>query len=62
MVAQAALLGGHVRVGLEDNLFIAKDRLAPGNAALVERAGNIIESLGFTVAAASAARALLGLA
>jgi uncharacterized protein (DUF849 family) len=62
MVAQAALLGGHVRVGLEDNLYLAKDRLAPGNAALVERAVSIIESLGFAVAAPGVVRAMLGLA
>lgn len=61
MVAQAALLGGHVRVGLEDNLYLAKDRLAPGNAALVERAVAIIESVGFVVATPRSARALLGL-
>jgi len=61
MVAQAALLGGHVRVGLEDNLYLAKDRLAPGNAALVERAVAIIESIGFMVATPRSARALLEL-
>ena len=38
MVAQAWLLGGHVRVGLEDNLYLSRGVLAPGNAALVERA------------------------
>lgn len=59
MVAQAALLGGHVRVGLEDNLYLAKDQLAPGNAALVECAVAIIESLGFAVATPRSARALL---
>jgi len=61
MVAQAALLGGHVRVGLEDNLYLAKDQLATGNAALVERAVAIIESLGFAVATPRGARVLLGL-
>ena len=38
IVAQACLLGGHVRVGLEDNLYLSKGVLAPSNAALVERA------------------------
>ena len=39
MVAQTVLLGGHVRVGLEDNLYLGKGQLAPSNAALVEKAG-----------------------
>ena len=38
MVAQAVLLGGHVRVGLEDNIYLGKGQLAPSNAALVEKA------------------------
>jgi len=45
MVAQAMLLGGHVRVGLEDNLYLKKGVLAT-NGGLVEKAGGIIESLG----------------
>ena len=40
IVAQACLLGGHVRVGLEDNLYLSKGVLAPSNAALVERAAH----------------------
>ena len=50
MVAQTVLLGGHVRVGLEDNLYLEKGKLAPSNAALVEKAGRIIEELGDNVA------------
>jgi uncharacterized protein (DUF849 family) len=61
MVAQAAILGGHVRVGLEDNLYIAKGRLASGNAALVERAVTIIQALGAQVATPADARRLLEL-
>ena len=45
MVAQAALLGGNVRVGLEDNLFLSRGQLAT-NAQLVERACKIINNLG----------------
>src|SRR3546814_1892674 len=37
MVAQTVLLGGHVRVGLEDNLYLEKGVFAPDNAALVEK-------------------------
>jgi uncharacterized protein (DUF849 family) len=60
-VAQAAMLGGNVRVGLEDNLYLSRGRLADGNACLVERAVNIIENLGSSVATAAEARQLLGL-
>jgi 3-dehydrocarnitine:acetyl-CoA trimethylamine transferase len=61
MVAQAVLLGGHVRVGLEDNLYLAKGKLAPSNAALVEKAAHIIEVLGDQVASPDEAREILGL-
>jgi len=61
MVAQAAILGGHVRVGLEDNLYIDHGVLAPSNAALVERAVRIVESLGESIAEPAEARQILGL-
>lgn len=60
MVATAALLGGHVRVGLEDNLYLERGVLAPSNAALVERAVRIVECLGCHVAAKHEAREILG--
>jgi uncharacterized protein (DUF849 family) len=59
MVAQAVLLGGHVRVGLEDNIYLGKGELAPSNAALVEKARRIIELLGDQVASPAEARAML---
>ena len=61
MAAQAVLLGGHPRVGLEDNLYLEKGKLAPSNAALVEKAGKIIEFLGDNIATPSDARQMLGL-
>jgi uncharacterized protein (DUF849 family) len=61
MVAQAVLLGGHPRVGLEDNLYLEKGKLAPSNAALVEKAAQIVTLLGDNVATPSDARAILGL-
>jgi len=61
IVAQACLLGGHVRVGLEDNLYIEKGVLAPSNAALVERAVQIVQLLGHEAATPAEARAILGL-
>jgi uncharacterized protein (DUF849 family) len=61
MVAQAVLLGGHPRVGLEDNIYLEKGKLAPSNAALVEKAAKIIEILGDVVATPADARQMLGL-
>jgi uncharacterized protein (DUF849 family) len=61
MVAQALLLGGHVRVGMEDNLYLARGQLAPSNAALVEKAVRIIEVMGEEIASPAEARAALGL-
>src|SRR6266550_6684967 len=60
MAAQAVLLGGHVRVGLEDNLYLERGKLAPSNAALVEKAAHIIETLGDTIATPAEARNILG--
>ncbi|SDP60223.1 Uncharacterized conserved protein, DUF849 family [Ralstonia sp. 25mfcol4.1] len=61
IVAQAWLAGGHVRVGLEDNIYLEKGVLAPSNAALVAKARDIVKSLGGEIASASDARAQLGL-
>lgn len=61
MVAQAVTLGGHVRVGLEDNLYLGPGELAPNNAVLVERAVKIIELIGAQVASPSEAREIFGL-
>ena len=61
MVAQSVLLGGHVRVGLEDNLYLSRGELAPGNAPLVERAVNIINNMGYTVASSNDAREILNI-
>ena len=62
MVAQSALLGGHVRVGIEDNLYLEKGVLAKDNAELVAKAVKILELIGFSVASPAEARAMLGLA
>ena len=60
MVAQAVLLGGNARVGLEDNLYLRRGELAT-NAQLVTAAADLIERLGYRVATPPAARRLLGL-
>ncbi|TVR07572.1 MAG: 3-keto-5-aminohexanoate cleavage protein [Salinarimonadaceae bacterium] len=61
MLAQSWLLGGHVRVGLEDNVYISKGVLARDNAQLVEKAVTIVENLGGAIATPDEARAILGL-
>lgn len=60
MVAQSVLLGGHVRVGLEDNLYLERGVLA-SNADLVRKARTIIEAMGASVQTASEARQTLEL-
>lgn len=59
-VAQAVLLGGHVRVGLEDNLYLRKGVKAT-NAQLVTQARTIIEAMGSQVATPDDAREILAL-
>jgi uncharacterized protein (DUF849 family) len=59
-VAQSILLGGHVRVGLEDNLYLSRGVKAT-NAQLVERARTLIEAMGCEVATPDDARELLNL-
>jgi len=61
MLAQALLLGGHARVGLEDNYYLEKGVKAPHNAALVEKAVGIMRSLGHEPATPAQAREILGL-
>lgn len=61
IAAQTVLLGGHVRVGLEDNLYLEKGKFAPNNASLVEKAVNIINILGDEAATPNEARQMLRL-
>jgi hypothetical protein len=61
IVAQAWLAGGHVRVGMEDNIYLEKGVLAQSNAQLVLKAKRIIEDLGGTLANPREARAMLDL-
>lgn len=58
---QAALLGGNLRVGLEDSLFIGKGELATSNAQQVRKIREIVENLGLEVATPAEARARLAL-
>jgi uncharacterized protein (DUF849 family) len=59
--AQSALLGGSVRVGLEDSLFISRGTLASSNAEQVVKVRSIVETLGFEIATPADVRQLLGL-
>lgn len=61
MAAQAVLLGGNVRVGFEDTIYLRRGRKAADNAELVDWGKEIIEHLGSEVASAGETRAMLGL-
>jgi len=58
---QAAMMGGNVRVGLEDNLYIGKGKLATSNAEQVAKIRVILEALGHEIATPAEARAMLAL-
>lgn len=61
MLAQAWLYGGHVRVGLEDNIYLEKGVLAESNTVLVRKAARILKELGARLATPGEAREMLGL-
>jgi uncharacterized protein (DUF849 family) len=58
---QATMMGGNVRVGLEDSLFIARGKPATSNAEQVSKIRRIIEELGYEIATPADARSMLGL-
>jgi uncharacterized protein (DUF849 family) len=59
---QSILLGGHVRVGFEDNVYYKKGQLADNNAQLVARTVRIARELGCEIASPAEARDMLGIA
>ncbi|NUH65545.1 3-keto-5-aminohexanoate cleavage protein [Sulfitobacter sp. S0837] len=61
MAAVGAQMGGHVRVGLEDSLYISRGELATSNAQQVEKVRGILETQGNQIASPDEARAILGL-
>jgi len=61
IITQAAMLGGHVRVGLEDSLFIGRGKLAASNAEQVAKIVRILAELGLEPATPDEARAMLAL-
>lgn len=62
VVAAAYIAGGHVRVGMEDNIYIPRGRLTKGNGELVAKAKQLVTMLGGSVATPDDARQILGLA
>ncbi len=61
LVTQAALMGGNVRVGLEDSLYMGNGQIATSNAQQVEQVKRMLDVLGLELATPAEARALLGL-
>jgi uncharacterized protein (DUF849 family) len=61
IAAMSAVMGGNVRVGLEDSLWLGRGQLAQSNAEQVAKARRILEELGFSVASPDEARAMLKL-
>ena len=61
MASMAAAMGGHVRVGLEDNLYLSKGVLAQSNAQQVTQIRSVVEGMGRSVATPDQARQMLGL-
>ena len=60
-VTQAAMMGGHVRVGLEDSIYLEKGVLAKSNADQVKKIRKILEELGMEIATPEDTRQILGL-
>jgi 3-keto-5-aminohexanoate cleavage enzyme len=61
MIALGVLMGGHVRVGFEDNVYMKKGVPASSNGEFVQKAANIVRELGREVATPEEARQILGL-
>ena len=61
LVTMGAIMGGNVRTGLEDSVYLGKGQLAESNAALVAKVGRILGELSLELATPDEARAILGL-
>ena len=61
LITQAAMMGGNVRVGLEDSLYIGPGQLAKSNAEQVSKIRRILEELGLGIATPAEAREILAL-
>lgn len=58
---QSYLAGGHVRVGLEDSVYLSRGKLAPSNASMVEKVRLVVEELGAQIMTPRETRNFLGL-
>ena len=61
IATQALSMGGNIRVGLEDSIWLSRGKLAPSNASQVTKARQLVEGLGLAVATPDEAREILGL-
>jgi hypothetical protein len=61
VAVQSCLAGGHVRVGMEDGIYLSRGVLAPSDAAMVTKIREIAEALGASIATSAEARDMLGL-
>jgi 3-keto-5-aminohexanoate cleavage enzyme len=61
MITMGIILGGHIRVGFEDNIYLRRGVLLKSNAQMVEVAVNLVEQLQGEVATPSEARQILGI-
>ena len=61
MLGAVLAMGGHVRVGLEDNLYLSPGRLSQGNGEIVDKAVRIVRDIGFEPASSGEARVILNL-
>lgn len=61
LATMSATMGGHVRVGLEDNLYLRKGELAPDNASQVRKIREVLDGLSLEIATPDEARTMLGL-
>ena len=61
LITQAAMMGGNVRVGLEDSLYIGRGKLAASNAEQVAKIKRILEELGLEIATPEETREILAL-
>lgn len=62
MAVQSFLMGGHVRVGMEDTSYLSKGVFAKSNAELIAKARHLVEQLGGSIVSSGRARQMLGLA
>ncbi len=61
MAVMALIMGGHIRVGMEDNIYLDRGVMAKTNAELVERVAGIVKAYGRDIATPAEARTILGL-